>query len=749
MSDLQVVLPNYAQLEKIDQNMTMIKSSKNLFNADTITALADPAWCYSTYINVVAGKSYKLNKFHTSASAGVKFFNETKTYVSMVVGSDVTNNGRVVTVPSGCCFVTITMKTVDAPTTQFELGTVSTDFEAYKTNNLMKQLSNMLDNKTAITVRQEGTETELDGYDGYEQVASVSGLEFYKNTDTAKKIWAAINMYGTNIAVMFDPALVNISFSVTGVDGEYDKTVKFNSTNFPNLKSYSTVEHILMLQGGTLWRCVIITTAGQIYHNFPKRGTGTSRGSVDGDMLLWEESVVWDMPGRKYPSNVQTADANYSYMPGLPSAGYDFYPMLNTDASFVDTYGNGGFADTLTVGTTDYCRYYEPNRNPYYHSFTFMGGFEIDTKLALIGTYKSNMTFTDRSRICVFASDDAGRTWFNKYEFTSQDAIPNWGYAIDTSDSTQIPSDYPADRFTFTKRTLSIPSGSVKEPSKIYTLGTPILVTGITRASASVVTTTTAHGLTSGDVIVFNTTGDATPFDFLLNPTASDQVGGNGIFWKIEKLTATTFKIRQFIHNPFTNLPARHIHSINKIKDGYIIGTGEIYPNGWIVFLRLAEGETALSPAASSDFDFYRLTSSYYAIQRTLGTFLIDDADGTVIFAADHATLPRSNVAVDGRTDLTFARNSLGVFKGKLANIDDFSSFECIMETREPAYFFKNINGYWIFGGQRGGICVSNDGGLTWQSAVLPRLPKPIQHFYGTTRHEIILDDFIVKIEKT
>ena len=65
-------------------------------------------------------------------------------------------------------------------------------------------------------------------------------------------------------------------------------------------------------------------------------------------------------------------------------------------------------------------------------------------------------------------------------------------------------------------------------------------------------------------------------------------------------------------------------------------------------------------------------------------------------------------------------RNSTGIFKGSINEIDDFAECECVFETRDPAYFFKKVLNNLIFVGQRGTFAISKDKGLSWKEYKLP-----------------------------
>jgi len=91
----------------------------------------------------------------------------------------------------------------------------------------------------------------------------------------------------------------------------------------------------------------------------------------------------------------------------------------------------------------------------------------------------------------------------------------------------------------------------------------------------------------------------------------------------------------------------------------------------------------------------------------------MDDTDQTIAFASDEATVPGTLYSL--RPEMSFSRSSTGVYKGKLADIDDFSKFSCVYEAEQTAFHFKEINGMWIFGGQQGELAISTDKGLTWR----------------------------------
>ena len=94
--------------------------------------------------------------------------------------------------------------------------------------------------------------------------------------------------------------------------------------------------------------------------------------------------------------------------------------------------------------------------------------------------------------------------------------------------------------------------------------------------------------------------------------------------------------------------------------------------------------------------------------------------DSVCYFGLDTATISSNNVVLPAGRTTQFHRNSLGVYKGKLEDIDNISNCECIYNTTQPAYFFKEIDGIFVFVGMRGELALSNDYGKSWSTFQLP-----------------------------
>jgi hypothetical protein len=713
----------------------------NLFNYETVTlnviltasggTSASSGWLTSAFIPVSSSTAMVINKPRFIAEYNVNQVFVAGTYLSITPTAETT-----FTTSATTAYVRVTISTTHLDVTQLEYGTTSTTIGPYYEKLFLNGLKYY-----DIITPYEADPVPSD----YTKYVDRSKYQIWKRDTTGIAIKA---VYG-DIAVKVKTANL-IYISTTGINGGYDITSSFTVANFPNLMTGSYVENVFIMpwtrnlttnQTASRWRMVITTTKGQVYHNFPSRAVGSDGAEVAGDIIKFEESVIWDLTERKFPSTDPAATGTEIYFPCLPTNVYENHPILNTDAGFVDTYGNGGFGKSKTVGATTYPRFYVPKRMTGQNFLFPMGGYEPGDKLTLIGTYQSNQSAGAGCRIAVFATDDGGRQWYCKYEFGDQGSSSNWVNNIDTSALTNA---YTADSFQCILRENVYPSSIDKEPATLFTLGAPVVISSITRATTAVATTSAVHGLTTGDVIAIqDNPGSAnlsSDWDWMRNDTISTTSGGTGVLFKVEVVNTTSFKLHDYIHSAFNNLPARHIHHINKIKDGWIIGTGESYPEGWILYAQMKKSDNYAVVLATDTLPIYRLTSTSTSVQRLLGGILLDDTDNTFIAAIDNEYTTRSNLSLPtGRTDI-ISRSSTGIYSGKLSDIDDMTKFTPIYEAKQVAYFFKEIAGVWMFIGQRGEFAISFDKGVTWN---VEDLGDTVVHYYGESRNTVVIDDFV------
>lgn len=612
----------------------------------------------------------------------------------------------------------------------------------------------LLDNNPARVVVVDGNTPRM------KTLVSLNDFVIKEVVPTSKEESMSLSAVWHNVAVFGKTNALYIS--TNGIDGDVIK-VEFNNMNFPNLISGSTIQRIAIVPyarrtsasnsisyNGKNWRLVVFTTHGQIYHNFPSRANGFDGVEQSGDMTKFDESVVWDLPERMFPVKTETGDdaaliatGKYRYMPCLPDHMYEMHPGLNED----NGYGNGGFAavriytDSFTKEETKRARYFTPVRGVYEgDSFNWISGLMQDSRMTVIGTYLNAYTYN--VRIIVLTTND-GREWFVQYEYGCMGEIIGesengtvkiqnpWNTSSEYGDTsnrihfgTNTMSDSTA--FILKKRSQYAPNDYNKEPEKTHKFkyGESVVISNIVSDSENgiVVTTSTNHGLVNGDIIVIEKNNGNSSWNWLCSEGHTDMSAGNGVVWKIKKLSDTTFRLNLEVRNPYNNLVVRHIHAINRVKDGYMIGCGEEYPCGWIEFMQVIGGDSFdVTTFAGNTFPIIRLTSTRTAVQRTLGVQMRHEGpDSVCYFGLDTATIASNDVVLPAGRTTQFYRNSLGIYKGKLEDIDNISKCECIYNTTQPAYFFKEIDGIFVFVGMRGELALSNDYGKSWSTFQLP-----------------------------
>lgn len=498
-------------------------------------------------------------------------------------------------------------------------------------------------------------------------------------------------------------------------------------------------------------RLVIITDKGQIYHNYPSREKDCDGFSIAGDTVRFEESVIWDLPERKHPSQSKAVSDLEIYYPNLPKECYEYHPMLNTERDFCDKYGNGGFGKEATVrvdgATVKVSRFYMYSRDVGANPFFYMGRGDFDEKMCVIGTYRSNVDMGVRN--CVFASSDGGRTWFCKYEFADsgeykfrQGETEKWGRNFGNPIKNDAYDNCDCSDIKVSRRVLNVPNEKEKEPKTKFVWQDIGLVKEITSDDQLTIKTREKHSLITGNIIVFSSKTNESKLEWMLNNGYTENKAGNGMLFKVEVLDEFSFRVYELVSNPYNNIPCRHIHHINRIKDGWLIGTGEIYPNGWLFYMQMRETDTFSVKNASDDFKIIRLNSSERSVQRTLGAVFYDDVSRTMIYASDHDTLEQKSVKVTAERTNKIMRGSTGVYKGALDNIDDRNSFEAIYEAKEPCFFFQQLDNMFVFCGQRGELAISFDKGKTWHQE---KLPLPVIRYRGCTFQYYYFDSCIIK----
>ncbi len=497
-------------------------------------------------------------------------------------------------------------------------------------------------------------------------------------------------------------------------------------------------------------RLCVFTDKGQVFHNKPSRDKNCDGFSKSEDIIKFEESVIWDLPGRKHPSNHIDRDECECYFPGLPDYCYTYSPRINVDTEYKDLYGNGGFGKSIEVyenGERQICaRFYQYARTLQSNALRFIGtGFRND-KMNLIGTYCSNVE--EGVRVCFFASSDGGRQWYCKYEFSDtgeysfQQGHSNaWG----TNFGNRIKLDKDADctdcNITVNKRTICLPEsadGSVKTTFQWTESGK---VRFVKAEGTAKVYTDRSHGLTTGNIVALLADGSKPEnANWMLSDKLDGSGNTGGFQFKVKVVDDYCFEIYELVSSAKPTLPCRHIHHINTLKDGWIIGTGEIYPNGWLLYVQQKKADTYSIVNASEGLIMRRINTEEGSVQRTMGLLLDDSFDKRIVYASDHDTLVGKEINNSSLRGVP--RNSIGIFVGRLKDIDDRSAFECVYDASEPCYYFQKLDDMLVFTGQRGELAVCKDSNLKlWHQE---HLGSTLMYYYGFFHQFHVFNDYIL-----
>lgn len=492
------------------------------------------------------------------------------------------------------------------------------------------------------------------------------------------------------------------------------------------------------------WRLIIVTNRGQIYHNFPAREMDHEGKSQAQDIALFQESVIWDLPGRKYPSPVRDCEPFERYYPGLPELCYEYHPEVTNEKT--NQYGGQSFPAYLKDKDGMLCRFYIPRREDQGNSFFFMSGLCADDKMTLLGTYRGNKSVG--VRICVFATDDGGRQWFCKYEFGDMGeynyraGTPDWGENFGNC-LTLLPKGEEVVTGLLLKARQSI-LPEVQERDAGFSWKTPIAVTSAVQRNTLVLRTECEHGLETGNIVVFERLPGMDVPEKLAWLT--EWYCEMPLQFKVRKTGGRELELYEYVASPDNPFSCRHIHHINRVRDGWLVGTGEIYPNSWILYIQMKEADTYAVRSARNPFLILRLNTSPNSIQRTMGLIWRDNERGELLYASDHDDLPiaQARELVPGHAQQV-SRGATGIYCGLLRDVDDRSRFQIVYEASEPAYLFDKIGSALVFCGQRGELAVSFDEGKTWS---VSHIDGPLTYYLGSTYRYEVFGNYLITLKR-
>ena len=662
----------------------------------------------------------------------------------------------------------------------------------------------LLDNNKVLTSPLTGVEgshfkpiCSNDALDAWvwEKAANAGGVMHLTYGDIF--VWSDSDYYNNNLYI------------VKGKITDEPTIVAINDENFPNLRKtsnkYPSVMHVIacpatfVFNGYTYGhitnktashiRLCVIFSNGQIYHNYPScYNDHDFYNSVyakygDGENILladlftkFDESVVWDLPNRKHPVKTTTgedaaliATGMYYYNPALKEKCYELHPAINQANGYGNTVGfaatnnKNNISDGGNIGLR--ARFWRTDMDSSSaNSFSYMGGYIADNLFTMIGTYRNNAG-TEPSRTCVFGTQDGGRNWYCMYEFAGKDRCHVNDNYVAADGAIGIPlaqtGSVSDGVYCIKRRIINVPDSTVKEPSVLFEYDEPVNVSNIVGDSSGIIFTVASHGLAAGDCIVVDFQNDVSAnnraFDWMVNSSASSTDGGNGILFKVTDVTSDTFKVTLYIWNPDSNLPIRHIHALNRCKDGVSVSCGERYPHGgWILYdaIEAADAFAYYNIASLTLNKFVRLNSTNISLQRPLGVIVQKEADGKTYcyVGMDDETILSNNVTMpEGRTE-SFKHNSTGVWKVAVDGIDSLRDNAVLKyQAIQTCFGFQQIANAFVFTGQYGKLAISYDCGETWTECNIPyeNWGQNLCHFSGPTYdRKFSIDNVLVQLKK-
>lgn len=448
-------------------------------------------------------------------------------------------------------------------------------------------------------------------------------------------------------------------------------------------------------------RIIVFTNKNRLLFN-------NDTSNVYGDLMHFKEAKIIN-PYKRWQAvnDLSKVDAVHTYFPVLKD--YDYEQFENRGAAVVQGTSVGNLLHDF------------PNQTENWRRTTWCN-MSRSNKVVLFGNYNSNNT-----EPFIIGTVDGGKTWkvVTWFAFVSEYAGIGGGRIDLTPISSQVP--YTPNSLKLCIRDYRVPTDEVKEPAETFIINEAKQVNVSSFSTDSngdtfVNLSTSIDFGTNSPICFFKNNGSANVWDYICNNNMTeDGANNNGIFFRLQKITNTQYKLLANLGNPYEALlTCFHIHCVNRTCAGFAISTGESYKaekyeGGMIYFLtqNYNNGSNAIVGGIDTLLNkTIRLTSSPNGVNRACGTYIFnDEKDPTVIYVSDESfyTSGKRNATIPGRT-VELKNVPTGIFRGKLSDIDDQSKFECVCETRGTMLSIFEWNGHFAADGHFESACFSKDG---------------------------------------
>lgn len=446
---------------------------------------------------------------------------------------------------------------------------------------------------------------------------------------------------------------------------------------------------------------IVVFTKDKVYHNFPMP---TDNIFASSDASIFAESKIFNVYKKWLPvNNKANISSTRKYFPVLSE--YDYAQLNNRGIESGEL-----IQDNLMSGINSFERLT-------YSSMT------KDEKMCTFGNYNTE----EGSEPFVMITDNGGKTWYVKSYFACTD---DYAYMRGGKVSFEAISDvapYTSNSLRMCRKRFNLPTEEIKEPETPFVINDneKSLVSSFSVSDGTVLVTTATDIDLQGvyPIVYFENVNANSEWDYICNNgfTADGKVN-NGVFFRVEKVNANTYKLYGDLGNPYEgNLVCRHIHAVNAVEAGVLISTGETYSKdkfeGGFLYLLVQNSKNGVQSWNMNGLvkDTIRLASSTNGVNRASGAYLFsDNSDPTLLYVSDASFLPNTcrfaNIA--GRT-IDVPITPAGIYIGKLSEIDDQKKYKCVCELHTTIIGLTQSHGHFAADGHGNAIMFSKDG-LNW-----------------------------------
>lgn len=461
---------------------------------------------------------------------------------------------------------------------------------------------------------------------------------------------------------------------------------------------------------------IVVFTDTRVFHNFPSRGDNAVPSS---DLFMFDESAVFNRFKWLPVNDLAKVDSIHKYFPVLKDYDYAQFDGRIATSGADDPYGNGGlpagyaYQDMLKTSDVFWRRLAYSNMTK-------------SQRFCAFGEYNARAG----GEPIVMVTTNGGKDWYVHAYFAATDFYNcGIGSVIDLTPITNIAGAYVSGSLRMCRKRFNVPSAEDKEPATPFIIeaADKSLVTGFSTDNDGNCIVTVADDVDYDGVhpiVYFENVSAASGWNYICNEGVTASSPGNGIFFRVEKVSANQYKLFGDMGNPNTGeIVCRHIHAVNAIEAGILVSTGESYAEGQFEggFLYVMEQtrNNGSDPVPASNNlpweNITRLTSTIDGVNRASGAFLFsDNADPTLLYVSDESfvvgnTHKRYAPLPEGRTGM-LPLTPGGIYVGKLSDVDEQRKFKCVCETKSTVIGLTENHGHFAADGHGNSLCLSKDG---------------------------------------